>query len=1160
MATRRTNGAPRPRRERNSWDAGAGAGALPEPHVVPLQDPVHLSGRGIRDRQSNRHERSLRTPASLDAQLAANTIDSRIGATEDASASPGSVQPPQPPRQSERVHPVPERESGTRTRTPPGPIHPQDPEHPEERATHEFDCPQCGRAFSSKIGLGVHRRKAHPVEYNAEIDTSRRKARWTNEAMQLLAWEEVMAPVVPNLNDYLVERLDGVRSVEAIKGMRKQGKYKNIRTEVAAMAAARSAAQQAAGARPNTNAGAVPPARDGRYGIEGDTQPARGERYGHEGPFQPAQERYGNEGDIDTPTNDALGAWLRSAIAEVPVDLPGRTWLTASVDKALSGEDPESELVRWWAATLPPKERRQPRDGNTNENVANSSSARRRAEYRTLQTLWRKNQSKAAHKVLDGDNDGVGQLPMEVQEPFWREMLETRPPENTAYPELRGNAADHNSVWAPVTVQEVSATYPPTRSSAGPDGITVGEWKDSVPSLVQAIVMNTIMMSGRVPKIWRDSRTVLIPKKANAQEPSLYRPISISSVVLRHLHKILAKRMSALGLTDTRQRAFIEADGAAENIFVLASAIHKARAELSPLHMATLDVKKAFDTVNHKGIIYVLRKNKLPEDLIAYLGNLYSSSTTVLEVRGKRSEPIHAARGVRQGDPLSPLLFNLVINEVLDGLLPIIGVETGGVKINALAFADDLVLMASTADGLQRLLNATTEILRAFGLELMAAKCSALSLVPSGRDKKMKVATESLFVVDGARIPQLQVLDRWKYLGIVYDSRGLVASSVDFQDMLNRVKSAPLKPQQRWRVLTTYLLPRATHTLVLGRTTFGELRRLDKQVRNAVRTWLRLPHDTPVAFYHAPVKDGGLGIPALESSIPEIKSRRLRNLETSSLPAARAAAASPFVRAAMQWCRQATTGTKDWARRLHASTDGWELREARKSALSTSWFIDDYQRIPAREWIEDIRTRINALPSRMRTTRGTRRNGQEVMCRAGCMRPETTAHIIQECHRTHGGRIKRHDAVVKTIAAALMRKQFRVTVEKVYNTPDGRRKPDIVATKNGSTNIIDCQIVSGGRPLSDTNSHKKEYYAGNAALLREVARDTNVRPQNILVEAVTISWRGVWAAESDSCLRRLGLPQATMAGITTRVIQGSHLNFARFNQMTSMANGRQGVG
>jgi hypothetical protein len=106
---------------------------------------------------------------------------------------------------------------------------------------------------------------------------------------------------------------------------------------------------------------------------------------------------------------------------------------------------------------------------------------------------------------------------------------------------------------------------------------------------------------------------------------------------------------------------------------------------------------------------------------------------------------------------------------------------------------------------------------------------------------------------------------------------------------------APLKPQQRLRLLWDCLLPRYYHRWIVGTVSAKILKDADVLVKTAVHRWLRMPHDVPAGYFHAPIQSGGLGIPLLRALIPILKYNRLRGLCASSLPAASAAAESTYM-------------------------------------------------------------------------------------------------------------------------------------------------------------------------------------------------------------------------------------------------------------------------
>lgn len=352
--------------------------------------------------------------------------------------------------------------------------------------------------------------------------------------------------------------------------------------------------------------------------------------------------------------------------------------------------------------------------------------------------------------------------------------------------------------------------------------------------------------------------------------------------------------------------------------------------------------------------------------------------------------------------------------------------------------------------------------------------------------------------------------------------------------------------------------------MVLGRSTSGHLREIDLAVRKSVRQWLRLPKDVPIAYMYAPVREGGMGIPCLENMIPRLTLVRMRRLADSSYEAAREAYSGKRVQRKINWATKAlrTLGldylnptreqaNKYWALKLHDSVDGRELRESAKSSLSTHWIPSGSHKIPGREYVQDIHIHINAIPSRIRTSRG-QRNIKKTECRAGCALLETTAHTIQGCWRTHGGRILRHDNVSRAVATELRKIGYLVEEEPHLRTTEGLRKPDIIAVKDKAAVIIDTQIVSGATALSFVHKAKRDKYGQNRDVQMQVADRLNTECCSIKTTTCTISWRGVWAKESHEDLAALGLKNAALEGLTTRALQGSYRNWTRFMQMTDV--------
>ena len=127
------------------------------------------------------------------------------------------------------------------------------------------------------------------------------------------------------------------------------------------------------------------------------------------------------------------------------------------------------------------------------------------------------------------------------------------------------------------------------------------------------------------------SRTIFIPKKSQASLPGEFRPISISSVFARVLHKILAQRIDAKIEMDDQQRAFRAGmDGCRDNTVLLDALLRSRYQQFRSTYATTLDLARAFDSVEHIAIMRAAEAAVIPPLLIKYLKNLYASSTTTL--------------------------------------------------------------------------------------------------------------------------------------------------------------------------------------------------------------------------------------------------------------------------------------------------------------------------------------------------------------------------------------------------------------------------------------------------------------------------------------------------------------------------------------------------
>ncbi|XP_063540448.1 uncharacterized protein LOC134749440 [Cydia strobilella] len=125
-----------------------------------------------------------------------------------------------------------------------------------------------------------------------------------------------------------------------------------------------------------------------------------------------------------------------------------------------------------------------------------------------------------------------------------------------------------------------------------------------------------------------------------------------------------------------------------------------------PLYLAFVDYSKAFDSVKHSAIFSAMQNQGIDPAYVELVGTIYNNSTASIKLHAPG--PVFSiAKGVKQGDPLSPKLFTSCLQEIFQKLAvswETMGIEVGGKRLTNLRFADDIVLFSHTSSHLQQML------------------------------------------------------------------------------------------------------------------------------------------------------------------------------------------------------------------------------------------------------------------------------------------------------------------------------------------------------------------------------------------------------------------------------------------------------------------------
>lgn len=222
-------------------------------------------------------------------------------------------------------------------------------------------------------------------------------------------------------------------------------------------------------------------------------------------------------------------------------------------------------------------------------------------------------------------------------------------------------------------------------------------------------------------------------KSGDTSDPNNYRGICLSSSILKLITSLIFQRLLAkvndLDLISKNQIGFKSNSRTSDHLLTLKTVIKKyVNVGKKKLYACFIDFRKAFDSVWHIALFDKLRTVGLHGKLLDLVENIYSKTKCAVKSNNKLTQFFNFTKGVRQGCPLSPLLFNLYINDIfhlIDSNAKT-DITLNENKINAIMYADDLLIIADSQLKLQEHLNNLTEYCDAWKLEINTDKTKCM--------------------------------------------------------------------------------------------------------------------------------------------------------------------------------------------------------------------------------------------------------------------------------------------------------------------------------------------------------------------------------------------------------------------------------------------------
>ena len=456
-----------------------------------------------------------------------------------------------------------------------------------------------------------------------------------------------------------------------------------------------------------------------------------------------------------------------------------------------------------------------------------------------------------------------------------------------------------DSLSGPFTIGEVLAlTNKMPNSAPGPDGIQYSFWK------VLALRIDALRALGsRIPSFWsifkcltndlrahgtdqhgfKDANLSLFFKKGDPTLVANYRPISSMNTDCKMYTNLINARLApwAMNKLHTDQKGFVPLRYITEHTRLCSEVAHLCNITKTPGYIVSLDQAKAYDRVDSPLLLRTMRAMGLPDDLLLMIGDVLTNCHTRVRINGGYSRFFSLRQGVRQGDPLSCLLYDFSIEPMGMHLRQAISSITllGLPPVKLIQYADDMNLFLSPMEDLPLIRRTMDDTSFALGSLFNLNKTDVLLVGPPEHHDISHQGISDCFA-GGFLIPPglpLRVLGAW-------------VGSPDYAlDRWEQIYSHIKKIIRQWNAIGASLLNRAllAKALLLSRCYYlldcnGIPNKMLDKINCAVCCFVRGPYShMPYSFISAPLSLGGLNCPSLRERKLAYNAKFISNLISS---------------------------------------------------------------------------------------------------------------------------------------------------------------------------------------------------------------------------------------------------------------------------------------
>ena len=457
------------------------------------------------------------------------------------------------------------------------------------------------------------------------------------------------------------------------------------------------------------------------------------------------------------------------------------------------------------------------------------------------------------------------------------------PKRNEPLPDMRGlkhpTAPGVKFQLGPIREKEVDEFVRKARAKSAPggDGVSYKVFKycDGLRHILFEL-LRALWVDKELAEGWCRAEGVYLPKEENAENIGQFRPISIINVACKIFMGILAKRtvvyLQSNGYVDESvQKAGVPGiPGCIEHASTIWDAIQEAKKTKGNLHVVWLDLANAYGSVPHELLLKAMDFFFIPDEVQGLMRKYYQKFQMRFSTEEFTTEWHRLEIGIAAGCTISVIWFILVMEMLLRSAD--CAEDEAKVRSPKKAFMDDVTLLTTEVDSMQRVLARLDELVTWSRMKFKAKKSRSLS-IQNGKQKQQK------FTIAGEQMPTVKEqpvksLGRW-YAGTLSDRSRGVAIMKQAEDGLKAIDRTKLPGKYKIWCLQFALYPRLAWPLTMYEVALSRVEMIERRCNVYIRKWLGLPRTiNSSALYR---QKGALQLP-LTSVVEIYKAGKIRTV------------------------------------------------------------------------------------------------------------------------------------------------------------------------------------------------------------------------------------------------------------------------------------------